>query len=85
MELHELPCLICGKQVGLIYKGQDDPAIYPGMVGGTVDINFGYGSIYDEMNGPRIHQALICDNCFLTVRDRTRTVIATRYVKWEKT
>ena len=84
MQLHELPCLICGKQLQLINKGKDDPATCPCVVGGIISIDFGYGSVYDEFNNRRVHQGLICDICFRMVADRTRTMIETRYVKWEE-
>lgn len=85
MELHELPCLICGEHLEVVNKGQDDPATYPCVVGGTVEINFGYGSVLDDIYGDIIHQALICDSCFANVKDRTRTVSMVQHASWVKT
>ena len=84
MQLHELPCLICGKQLHLMIKGKDDPATYPCVVGGIFTIDFGYGSSYDGIDGQAVHQGLVCDPCFCKVSKRTRTMIQTRHVKWEK-
>ena len=84
MKLHELPCLICGKQIQLLNKGNDDPATYPCVVGGTIEISFGHGSVLDDIHGDISHQALICDNCFINVRDRTRTVKQVQYTSWEE-
>ncbi len=84
MKFHELPCLICGKQLQVIYKGKDDPAIYPCIVGGTIEISFGYGSKNDTFDGDEVCQGLICDKCFGEVENRTRTVVPKLRTIWEE-
>ena len=66
--------------------GDDDQALWPVVEGGTVSIDFGYGSRFDDMNldGRRVeHQACICDNCYEAKRHLTRAVVTRRSAAWE--
>lgn len=79
-------CLICEKDMEIDpgCQGRLDPALWPNVDGGTLAIDFGYPSRYDDMNGGFAHegsrewQGCICDDCF----DKKRDVL--RHVKVEK-
>jgi hypothetical protein len=67
-------------------SGDDGLALWPTVEGGTVSINFGYGSKFDDMNlGDRRveHQACICDDCYEARRHLTRAVVARRSAMWD--
>ena len=76
------PCLICGKPVEIDNPGDDDMGLLPNVVGGTINIDFGYPSRFDDLNIPsREHvtrQAAICDDCFDKKKDLTRRVAILR-------
>lgn len=81
-------CLVCEKDLtpDVDYSG-DDRACLPNLEGGTIDMDFGYGSRFDDFNGiqqDRIqHQACICDNCYEAKMGLTRPVIATHTRRWD--
>lgn len=82
-------CLVCEKDLttDADYPGDDDKACLPNVEGGTININFGYGSRFDDCNGIiRLeevqHQACICDDCYEAKMGLTRPVITTRTRGW---
>jgi len=81
-------CLVCEKDLTPVadYPGDDDQACLPNLEGGTIDIDFGYGSRFDDLNEiqqDRIrHQACICDDCFEARIGLTRPVITRHQRKW---
>lgn len=67
-------------------SGDDGRALWPTVEGGTLSINFGYGSRFDDVNlGDRRveHQACICDGCYEERRHLTRAVVARCSAAWE--
>lgn len=80
-------CLVCEKDLGATadYPGDDDQACLPNIEGGTIDIDFGFHSRFDDVNlDVRIqHQACICDDCYETKRELTRPVIVKHKRKWD--
>lgn len=82
-------CLVCEKDLTptATYPVGDDQACLPNLEGGTIDIDFGYGGRFDDLNGiqqDRIqHQACICDDCYETKKGLTRPVITTHTRKWD--
>ncbi len=85
----EWKCLICEQSVEICGDpGSLNPATWPNVVGGTITIDFGYPSRFDQMNGllGRNHtkaQTCICDDCFEKKKHLTRTVIQSNITKWE--
>ena len=81
-------CLVCEKDLSSTadFEGDDDQACLPNIEGGTVEIHFGYGSCFDDLNGiqqDRIrHQAFICDDCYEAKMHLTRPVIIIYKRKW---
>ena len=81
-------CIVCEKDLTATagYEGQDDRACLPNLEGGTIDIDFGHGSRFDDLNGiqqSRIrHQACICDDCYEKKIKLTRPVMAQDIRKW---
>ena len=66
--------------------GDDSQALWPSVEGGTVSINFGWYSRFDDENpGGRCvqHQACICDGCYEAKRHLTRAVVTRRSAAWE--
>ncbi len=56
-------CIICEKRIPILQYGDDRKGLMPVFLGaGTVDIDFGYGSQFDNSEDVRI-QACICDDC----------------------
>lgn len=83
----EWKCLICEKPIEMGgYKGSMDPACWPSVVGGTISIDFGYPSKFDQMNGwhgdNEEVQACICDECFEKKQHLTRTVEIHKTTQW---
>jgi hypothetical protein len=80
-------CIVCGKGMGdPDIAGDDGKAQWPTVEGGTMSIDFGYGSRFDDMNldGRCVeHQACICDDCFEAKRHLTRAVVTRRSAAWE--
>lgn len=67
-------CIVCEKEVEIIYEEQQDLGILPNMEGGTIEFDFGYGSRFDTLNEPHRIQGCICDNCFVNKKHLTRKV-----------
>ena len=61
-------CIVCEKIMIPEHEGGLDPACWPNIEGGTMAIDFGYGSKYDDNNGYQgccfEWQSCICDECF---------------------
>jgi hypothetical protein len=78
---------VCGKDTGTPdIAGDHVEALWPAVEGGTMSIDFGYGSRFDDMNldGRCVeHQACICDDCFEAKRHLTRAVVTRRSAAWE--
>ena len=82
-------CIVCEKDLtkNVCYSGDDNKASLPSLEGGTININFGYGSRFDDCNGiirPEVvqHQACICDDCYEAKMKLTRPVITTQKREW---
>ena len=58
----------------VIHEGNDARGIYPNIDGATIELDFGYGSEFDDCRCKDIHQSAICDECYRAHRDRVRTV-----------
>lgn len=79
-------CLVCEKNLtsSAGYIGDDSQACFPNIEGGTINIDFGYGSRFDDVNlDARVqHQACICDDCYEKKMGLTRPVITTLAKNW---
>ena len=75
-------CLICEKDMtpnDPMDRGDDSTATLPNIAGGTMEIDFGYGSWFDDGNGFLRgqyirHQACICDDCYQKKMHLTRAI-----------
>ena len=80
-------CLVCEKDLtpDADWSGDDDQGSLPNLEGGTIDINFGYGSRFDDVNVSRRiqHQACICDDCYEKKMGLTRAVMVTHTQRWD--
>ncbi len=80
-------CLICEKQLETYDNGDDTIATWPNVTGGTIEIDFGYGSCFDDQNmleeQRTQHQACICDNCYKKKQHLTRAVRIHVTKTWE--
>lgn len=69
-------------------QGENDVGIWPIIAGGTIEINFGYGSEFDilghkEADRYNTIHAHICDNCFKRKRHLTQNIKIERIVSWQ--
>jgi len=79
-------CIVCEKEVKTDHPGDDSQALWPNLEGGTVKIDFGYGSRFDDMNFHRphvTHQACVCDDCYEVKRHLTRAVVKKTTSRWQ--
>lgn len=89
MQKYPNKCLVCEEEVEPTGKCKDDylENHHPNIYGGTIDIDFGYGSKFDDMNGYQgrsiVHQAIICDDCYEKKQHLTRPIVKHHHVKWE--
>jgi hypothetical protein len=87
MQKYPTQCLVCEKEVEFDSHGDDGKGVLPNPVGGTIDIDFGYPSRFDDINiyprEPVIHQAIICDDCYEKKQHLTRPVVKRQYWSWE--
>ena len=75
-------CLICGKEISIYADGRagnDEEGILPNLEGGTLEIHFGFGSKFDQIEDMIRHrncriQGAICDWCFQEKQSLTRKV-----------
>jgi len=84
----EWTCLICEKPIDIDpgSTGSLKPACWPSVAGGTISIDFGWFSRFDDLgiDGHHIiHQAVICDGCYENKRHLTRTVVSRQITEWE--
>lgn len=83
-------CLICEEPVDVDPQatGSLKTACWPCIGGGTVSIDFGWFSRFDDMNGiagRRVtHQAVICDDCYEKKRRLTRPVTSRSSTEWKE-
>lgn len=81
-------CIVCEKDLTATagYTEDDDNACLPMLEGGTININFGYGSRFDDLSGLEQdniqHQACICDDCYEKKMHLTRPVIIKHTRRW---
>ncbi|KKM98986.1 hypothetical protein LCGC14_1152360 [marine sediment metagenome] len=79
-------CIVCEKDLtpDMDYPGDDERACLPNLEGGTINIDFGYGSRFDDVNlDKRIqHQASICDDCYEKKIKLTRPVSVSHVMRW---
>ena len=80
-------CICCEKPVEIVSPGDDERGWWPDVVGGTLNVHFGYGSQYDDvaaMTGCRHldRQAMICDDCYKAKRHMVRIVEVRRARRW---
>lgn len=53
--------------------------------GGTIDINFGYGSAFDSLvHRDVVIQGAICDKCFVARKNCVRILKETKKISWEQ-
>lgn len=80
-------CIICEQEVEIIREGKLHPACWPNINGGTIRLDFGYGSRFDQcdgMSGSKTeYQGCICDDCFEQKKDLCRQVEITTETKWK--
>jgi hypothetical protein len=80
-------CICCEKEVPIYidgYPGNDEEGISPNLEGGTVEIHFGFGSKFDQIEDMMSRrdiriQACVCDKCF------TKKINLTRKIEVRKT
>jgi len=85
-----MKCLICEKEIRFDPNGpgNDEEGLLPNLEGGTIEINFGYGSKFDMLpdhmyiRDIRI-QSAICDNCFEKKQSLTRKVEVIKKQKYK--
>lgn len=85
-------CLICEKPIAVDPKatGSLKSACWPCVGGGTVNIDFGWFSRFDDMNDVAgrcvTHQAVICDDCYEKKQHLTRPVVVHDHTatEWEE-
>lgn len=74
-------CICCEKPIEILEDNKDDDKndLLPNLVGGTIEIHFGYGSKFDQLedmvsrHDVRI-QSAICDSCFYKKEHLTRKI-----------
>lgn len=80
-------CLICEKEVRIDHPGDDSRAAWPNLEGGSIEIDFGYGSRFDDENfhpPPHVtHQACVCDDCYEAKKHLTRAVVKKTTSRWQ--
>jgi hypothetical protein len=78
-------CLICEQVVEVEHPGDDSKACWPNVVGGHVEVTFGYGSIFDQCqnSGRETYQGCICDECVKKKGKLLRRVRGHRSARWE--
>lgn len=74
-------CIVCAKEIHFDPNGPGDDGggLLPNLEGGTIEIRFGYGSKFDQLEDMLSHrdyriQGAICDSCFLRKQYLTRKV-----------
>jgi hypothetical protein len=78
-------CLVCEKELIELHPSPPvEKATWPNIEGGTIQVNFGYGSAYDDGLNPIEHHACICDECWEKKKHLTRAVEVERCLKWKE-
>jgi len=78
-------CLICGEEMQVIFEACDEKGLLPNFTnGGTVNIDFGYGSQFDNLMLPGTWQSAIHDECFNKIRERSRRVLTFNKKRFEQ-
>jgi hypothetical protein len=69
-------CIVCEQEVETDpdAPGDDEKGVFPCIGGGTIEIDFGYFSRFDQCCREEVIQGIICDNCFESRQHLTRTV-----------
>lgn len=82
-------CICCEKEIPFDPHGpgNDDEGLLPNLYGGTVEIHFGYGSKFDQLEDMMSHrdiriQSSICDECFTNKQNLTRRVEVRKNIKY---
>lgn len=76
-------CICCEKEIPVYadgYAGNDEEGTLPNLEGGTIQIHFGFGSKFDQIEDMLGHidyriQGGICDKCFKKKQLLTRKVM----------
>ena len=81
-------CIVCEQEIrNCGSDGSDKPASLPNIEGGTIDIDFGFGSEFDTCNGwgnrHVVCQTAICDGCMKKKRHLVRWVTPKKTTEWE--
>ena len=77
-------CIVCEQEIPNCHEGSDDPASWPNIDGGTINIDFGFGSEFDTGLNSHIRcQTAICDGCMKKKKHIVRWVAANTTTKWE--
>lgn len=78
-------CLICERELSIIYKGDDSTATFPNIDGLSIEASAGYGSRFDlnENEGRHVFQSAICDSCFESKQNLFRLVHIERKSSWK--
>lgn len=83
-------CICCGKEIPIYADGcagNDEEGILPNLEGGTLEIHFGFGSKFDQIEDMVRHrncriQGAICDWCFQEKQSLTRKVEVRKSVRF---
>lgn len=67
-------CIICERPVDIVGDGSDDEGRWPMIRGGTIQLDFGFGSTYDLMNNNEMYQSCVCDECAGKKHDLLRRI-----------
>ena len=79
----EWKCIVCEKVMEIINSGSMSPGFFPNIDGGTIIMDFGYGSKFDQINSQSEIHSCICDKCFEKKRHLTREVECTIIKQWK--
>ena len=79
-------CIVCEKELEVLSAPSppiNEKATFPNIEGGTIEIHFGFGSIYDGINSVK-HHSCICDNCWGKKKHLTRAVEEEKRIIWKE-
>ena len=79
-------CIVCEKELFDINKIPLplERALFPNLEGGTMEINFGYGSEFDDGMNSIVHHSCICDECWKKKRHLTRAIVVDKITTWKE-
>jgi hypothetical protein len=83
-------CICCEKEIPIYtdgYAGNDEEGVLPNLEGGTIEIHFGFGSKFDQLEDMLSRQdyriqGSICDSCFQEKQNLTRKVEVRKIIKY---